>query len=152
MQCRKHVLFFSFILIYITRLSCAELCHLYPTGSFPGMSQALTFLCAQVTSTTTTVTAKIRTTTSLETRSMTSHVCPLKTSLTSSPSWHAKIECSESCRQTELSFTVLIMSCSLSNERCQLFYGFVCRDLNLHMTQKFLDLLLCWNCIKSKAS
>ncbi|MEQ2157377.1 hypothetical protein GOODEAATRI_001260 [Goodea atripinnis] len=62
------------------------------------MSQALTCSCVQVTSTITTVTARTKTTSFLETKLMTSHVYPQKSFLTSSLCWLAKTEFSESYR------------------------------------------------------
>lgn len=107
------------------------------------MSQVLTFSCVQVTSTTTTVTVRTKTTSCRETKSMTLYVCPLKTSHMLSQFWHVRIGFSESCR-----YTILQQLFEFWNTAIKIF-GFIiffCRDLSLLMALKFQALLPFWNC------
>jgi len=62
------------------------------------MSQGQIFLCVPVTFITITVTARIRTTTSQETRSMTSFVYLWRLWAALYPSWPARTEYFEYCR------------------------------------------------------
>lgn len=114
------------------------------------MFQALTYLCVQVTSTTTTVTARTKTTSCQATKLMTLHVCPLRTSHVLSQFWHAKIGFFGSCRYTK--FTKAFSVLKLYDPNFCFHFNFFCRGLSLLMTWKCRALPLFWNCTTEMAA